>query len=650
MVGCGGEVRHVGDDVSGEHHGGGNGGGMTGAPETILPGSGVPENVLPELGWSLRDDTPAGRFGAAAVMDTAGDRLIVVGKGSDAWSLPLSGPHERQWLRLRAEGERPPADAMAAVYDPVGDRLLALTAHYQDELPLWELSLSGTPEWRRVQNVGPPPGQELAGAQLTLDTDGNRLFAVSSVHPRAWMLPLEAGAEWTPLAELPATAGLFAGELGGSLLAFDAPRQRLVAFGLNEVWQLPLESGEWSSLGRDPCVRFLSTGIFDFANERVIYVGGECGGTWTFSLEDDAWQQRTSPDRSGPLMTAAAAALDAERGRVLYLFADAITTFEESSSNATWQLSLDSLTLQMLTPNTRGASVASRSVAVWDPVRQAVVAFGGTGGVHTVSHALEPSATWQQLPGASGASEYISGAVYDPRSSSIVVLDSSHLPAGDMAVRSLGSGPGATWQDLPVPPGPRARAGNLRVYDSARGRLVIHGGVRDPRYRDGGELLGDTWALSLNGDWSWTELSVLGTGPLPSERVIGAYDAAGERAIVYTGHNGANDPHALYALSLKENPAWSVLEPSGNPPDLHAPSIVYDAEGRRLIFVDVTYFGVVVAALELGSEPAWHTFCPLGTLPAPGLWMTTVLAVPDGIFIGGPRSEFRFDLATPYCD
>jgi hypothetical protein len=196
------------------------------------------------------------------------------------------------------------------------------------------------------------------------------------------------------------------------------------------------------------------------------------------------------------------------------------------------------------------------------------------------------------------------------------------------------------------------RAEQVSVYDSARHRLVIYGGVHDPLYTDHSVVLEDTWALSLDGEHVWTQLAPRGTAPRPREFFrMGAYDVAGERLILCSVDEAIGSLPELHALSLDDDPTWSLLEPSGNPPErVGRNAVVYDAAGQRIIFIEVDGFGTFATALELGDAPAWHTFCSLGTPPARSVSMPEVVVVPDGLFVDVAGETFRFDLATPYCD
>ena len=77
--------------------------------------------------------------------------------------------------------------------------------------------------------------------------------------------------------------------------------------------------------------------------------------------------------------------------------------------------------------------------------------------------------------------------------------------------------------------GPSPREEQAAVYDSLGDRLVISWGYDT-------NSLGDTWALSLDGDPAWAELPAPGAPqPFGSWGHGAVYDAAGDRAVAYGG-------------------------------------------------------------------------------------------------------------------
>jgi hypothetical protein len=416
------------------------------------------------------------------VVDSAADRLIVPGGlTNEVWSLPLSGADENRWLRLFPEGERPPPSKPVSVYDPVGNRVLALLNGWNeangdyDQVQLWELALTGTPRWRRLTPAGISPGREVYNGMLALDSGSHRLFVLGGAlgGHGTWALALDEGGEWERIADAPPgtqTWTSFSAQLG-TFLVFDAPRQRLVAFLGYEDWELSLENGRWSSLGADPCPsgRVFSTAVFDDVAERVLYNGGECGGTWTFSLLSNEWQGQVQAWSDDTIF--GAAALDRRRDRMLLGFQGLFPV-----GNQIWQMPLATLEPEPLTANTRVAALGEGSTLVWDPVREAVVAFGGTK-LQTWSRAPEAAGAWRALPVSANAGGWGESAVYDTAGSAIIAFGGTN---GHDSVLRLASTADADWEPLAVSAGPGERSNAVGVYDSNERRLVIHGGVHDP--------------------------------------------------------------------------------------------------------------------------------------------------------------------------
>lgn len=610
--------------------------GATAAEPT--PGSGLPLSGDPGLGWSLRDDTPAGRFEAGAAIDTRRDRVIVLGgESSDVWTMALSGAQQKLWARITPEGDVPPFGAAAAVYDESADRLVIAIAAQADTLgggyegvEVWELLLGDAP---RFQRLGAEIPELAPGASVAVRADGNRLFAQGSRPGQEgfWELSLESNT-W----QLVAATGL---TTYGMSLVLDEPRHRLVAFGGLDIQALSLETQTWSTLGRDPCNSRAAWSqiVLDAARERVISIGGECSSTATFSLIEGKWQ--TAEERVDELGYGAAL-IDQKRERLLGFFADGIAA---RHGNATLVARLDDLSLVPFTPNTRGLAVDTSAASVWDPVRKAVVTFGGSADA-TLAHRLGSSASWQSLGLPDTDRGPAPGGIYDPSGKAIIAFGGDFTSLG---VTRLASNGGRGWEVLEAS-GPDIRGEFVGVYDSDTKEFVVHGGVRDPSYPDRSAVLSDVWALSLGDHPTWTELNPTGQGPGARQQHAGVYDPVGKRLIVYGGRNGETTYDDLYALSLGESAReWSQLVASGEHPALQRPKAVYDADGKRMVLVALPN----VVALELGDAPSWHTFCPVGTPPKPPFDQALIVTlVPDGLFVSVGSASYRFDLATPYCD
>ena len=155
--------------------------------------------------------------------------------------------------------------------------------------------------------------------------------------------------------------------------------------------------------------------------------------------------------------------------------------------------------------------------AIYDPVRGRMVVFGGEditgvyfGDVRALSLAGSPA--WSALAPAgalpSARSEHT--AIYDPVRDRMVVFggNAGSGYCNDVWELSLEGSP--AWSAL-APAGtlPSARAEHTAIYDPVRDRMVVFGGYD-------GSVRNDVWALSLSGSPAWSALAPAGT--LPSER------------------------------------------------------------------------------------------------------------------------------------
>ena len=103
---------------------------------------------------------------------------------------------------------------------------------------------------------------------------------------------------------------------------------------------------------------------------------------------------------------------------------------------------------------------------------------------------------------------------------------------------------------------PVPRSGSTVAYDSARGRVLLFGGLDDAR-----GYLGDTWEWDCNAR-TWTQVATSGTPgvnkPTPRQGVRMVYDAAGDRYVLF----GGVDASQFFRDTWTFNPStrtWSLL-------------------------------------------------------------------------------------------
>jgi hypothetical protein len=147
--------------------------------------------------------------------------------------------------------------------------------------------------------------------------------------------------------------------------------------------------------------------------------------------------------------------------------------------------------------------------------------------------------------------------------------------------------------------------------------MVIYGGLVGAL-----EWSGETWALSLDGDGTWTRIDAPGTAPTPRWLHTAVYDAARNRMIVFGGNSATrvwnND---VYTLSLGDSPVWTqITAVGGDGPLVSKHAAIYDPVRDRMVVYggENRIFFSGLWSLSLSGDPVW-TELVLDPQP-PGRW------------------------------
>jgi hypothetical protein len=235
---------------------------VPGADEVVLFGGGGDGGLLDDT-WALSlgsapqwvplqatGGPPGPRARHSAIYDPVGNRMVVFGGASyfgqlqnDVWSLSLGA--NPSWTQLTPAGSPPsPRAGHRAVYDPVRRSMLVFGGYQGGDDPyavdLWELTLDGSPEWRRIASAGPSPGGRFA-PDLVFDGRKQRLV-------------LCGGAE--------RVAGLDVWSFGSTVRGADEP----VAFSIGPN---PIRSANHSLTFFVPVAGPLQIEIIDIAGRRL---------------------------------------------------------------------------------------------------------------------------------------------------------------------------------------------------------------------------------------------------------------------------------------------------------------------------------------------------------------------------------------------
>lgn len=544
----------------------------------------APDQIVPFAPLDITGEGPTPRVAAAAVFDPVGDRLVLFGgrdaQGemySDAWTLDFADGGS--WHRLSPAGTGPTPRAFAsAVFDRVRRRMIVFGGIVGDTVTneVWALDLSATPSWSQITSSGPAPG-------------------------RRW----QHGAIW------------------------DAARNRMIVFGgiaegafnpSKDTWALEFSGApRWVALattGTRPHERSKYACVLDPVRDRMLIYGGDGGGyylgdVWAFSLATNTWSAVNPSGGPPAARTSAPAVYDSRRDQMIVvtgLYRRDVWALGLAAPEAWTPLVLPS----------EGPPKTRATVVVFDPVRDRMFAFGGDdtmsdyGGSWVLQHGPNPRWTKFVLPGAP-VPRYGSSGFYDPLRDRILLCVAYRSASGsglpDVELWSLSLTEPMAWSRIEVTgawPSPRTDA--RIVYDADLDQLVFCGAEYF-----GGPLV--VWTLPLGSPGPGVQVPVTGTLPVGVAGEATLYDPVRHRLLVY----GASNDTLVHALGLSHPFAWQAFAPVGaGPGRLSRHSMVHDPiADRALIFGGSSGSTMTsdVWELSLGDTVAWRRFAPGGDQP-----------------------------------
>ncbi len=242
-----------------------------------------------------------------------------------------------------------------------------------------------------------------------------------------------------------------------------------------------------------------------------------------------------------------------------------------------------------LTPAVGSAPEARRNgSAVYDPVGQRVIIFGGTGlsGLLNDTWAFNlMTRSWVQLDtrGAPPPARFGHNAEYDPIGHQMVIWAGQGRGFfDDTWTLNLQT---YEWRDVSPGARPKARYGSSTVYDSMTRSVVIFAGFTSESGR-----FNDSQAFGLDTN-SWSDLTPAGIKPQIRCLLTAALDRSRRRMIIYGGQrNGPLDD--LWAFDLGAR-TWTDLTPAQRPSGRYFTSSFVDRQGRFIVFGGQTSSGSV---------------------------------------------------------
>ncbi|MBI4726632.1 hypothetical protein HY768_05335 [candidate division TA06 bacterium] len=398
---------------------------------------------------------------------------------------------------------------------------------------------------------------------------------------------------------------------------------------------------EWTSVPyQSPDALFFHAMIYDSDKHRMIIFGGCNGDGWltetnevfALDLTEMKWEQLfcsgSKPfPRDGHCMV-----YDAVNQRMIVFGGGHFV--EMLYFQDVWALDMNTLEWDSLTPSGNPPQGMLHPRAIYDPVNQRMVVFGGCdqttcyNDVYTLS--LTPGGeTWTKLTFSDSlpAPRYRHSMVYDPIERRAVIFggrsDSGRLNDLWSLDLTLGS---ESWTKLSATgdiPCPRRNQGT--AYDYIHHKMFIFGGdsVGNEYPGVGGVSLNDIYALDLD-SLKWTNVTPADGLPERRRAPVAIYDPKANKMLNYGGWLGDSDRYLFNDLWAFDCTAlqWQRLYPANSSPSArYGHNSIYDATNHRMVVFAGTDGGFAEAArhdvytLDLNTL-SWNQLGFTGTEPA----------------------------------
>lgn len=592
-------------------------------------------------------DAPPARDGALGVLDAANDRIVTFGgmdpetglQSQDVWTFALSGLDN--WDHVDAadapdalvEGCAVMDSARARVVIQGGGRPQALAASYASN-ETRTLDVSGTPAWGRITPLAPSPRYG-AGAALDLAHDSFWIFGGLTSQDGAtvfsnelWRGSLAQPGSWTEVQpDGPGPQGR-----QEPSFAYDSHANRFYMFGgrngtsyLGDTWTLD-PAGVWRPIATSggPKPRRGQATAWDSARRALFVYGGTDGDStfgdaWELSTEGSlAWRQIDLAGDAPEPRSWASAVYD-PRGDRMIVYGGLV---HGTTPGEVWALTLSGAPhWTRLEPAGEAPDGVARHVAIYDPLRQRMLMWGGydagellTSQPGTWALSLGPDPMWTKLSttGPEPAPATSPAAVYDLRRDRLITYGGSDVFDDlypDLRALEFGGAGNANeaWLD-----GARIEGSSIRL---AWQTLALPGSLvtiekRVDAYGDESRSPFDppvgTWAsrgtasVAADGGVSWTDSRVGGGGSYSYRLVVSGQTSEVTSIVVPASATFAFEsalpspttgPLVLAIRSTGAAPVWASL---------------YDVQGRRVLTRELGMLpaGVQSVPLDLGLAKA----------------------------------------------
>ncbi|MBK9385876.1 MAG: hypothetical protein IPN34_13785 [Planctomycetes bacterium] len=218
----------------------------------------------------------------------------------------------------------------------------------------------------------------------------------------------------------------------------------------------------------------------------------------------------------------------------------------------------------------------SGCAAAHDSARGSLVLFGGRD-----ARGVAQDWTWQwngvawqpSYPAVRPVARFSARAVFDPVRNRVVLFGGEGNATG-LVYGDTWEFDGATWTQRTFATAPGARTDHNLVWDAGRSRAVLHGGT-DPT----GRVLGDTWEYD---GVSWIPRITGSSGPQERTRHAMAYDAARRRVVLYGGRSATAGSPVANDLWEWDGGSWTSRTTGNLPPGRFDAELAYDPRSSTL--------------------------------------------------------------------
>ncbi len=274
----------------------------------LAAGLGVPDRAPADLiatpppGWhEMEEEGPPALGSPAMVWDPVRERVLLVGRDLDEWTLETWELDGSDWEKMEPENSPSGRADHAMVFDHVRETVLLFGGREQNGNhpdSLWEWDGE---DWSLIDGGAAPPGR--SSHAMASDSARNRVLVFGGTGNDEKIF---SGGTWewdgTQWHEINAAAP---GERFSHAMAFDTVRGEVVMYGgfdgqrLDDTWTW--DGSEWSELDTTgPPERSDHAMVWDAERGRIVLFGGQGGGTTrsdTWEWDGSAWEEI---DKTGP--------------------------------------------------------------------------------------------------------------------------------------------------------------------------------------------------------------------------------------------------------------------------------------------------------------------------------------------------------------